>query len=255
MNLYLAHWQTRVRFSTTVTGSWTRCRSFCRIRNSFDIESMRNDDGAPLTREQKQSPEEIFLFHISVVDKNEIYKSLCVIYQTACRVFCQSDLVYDTCIIHKRSSPRSHLLRGKLGGIWNPGTQFVWMNAGDVCEPSTRLYRSIRRNSSMIFDTTSDKVTVPACASLVSAVCGDRFPSSHDVLLQRTLYSAFFCMKWDRLCLKGNVLCILALRLDCLVEYSCQTRCLHGYLSGPFVDSGRSEHILASMLIHNEAPT
>lgn len=196
-----------------------------------------------------------FLFHISVVDKNELYKPLCVIYLTACRVFCQADLVFDLYIIHKRSSPRSHLLRGKLGGFWNPGTQLERMNAGGVCEPSTRLCRSIRRNSSLIIDTTSDKVTVPACASLVSAVCGDRFPSSHDVLLQRTLYSAFFCMKWDRLCLKGNVLCILALRLDCLVEYSCQTRCLHGYLSGPFVDSGRSEHILASMLIHNEAPT
>lgn len=41
---------------------------------------------------------------------------------------------FDLYIIHKRSSPRSRLLRGKLGGIWNPGTQIVWMNAGSVCE-------------------------------------------------------------------------------------------------------------------------
>lgn len=76
------------------------------------------------------------------------------------------------------------------------------------------LYGSIRRNSSLIIDATSDKVTFPTCASLASAVCVDRFPSSHDVLLQRTLYSAFYCTKWDRLCLKGNVLCIMALPLD-----------------------------------------
>lgn len=140
----------------------------------------------------KQSLEEVFLFHMSVVDKNELYKPLCVIYLTVCRVFCKADLVFELHVLYKRSSPRSHLLRGKLGGFWNPGTQLERMNAGGVCEPSTRLCRSIRRNSSLIIDTTSDKVTVPACASLVSALCVDHFPSSHDVLLQRTLYSAFF---------------------------------------------------------------